>query len=364
MSQQRIGMSKRSPDIPENFQLNRDLDRYVRPLQVQGNIQPTEQNNNAQRHERQIEDRLICVDKIEVNSADELNIGDHVIWHRRIYDHHGIVTNKTDGGQFQVTEAVNTVSGFFSAPIVGGDMASLKQSCIEFDFRENRVSRADYKTHRLPKLVTASLATKIYDESTRRPRLYNYNLITNNCEHFASFCATGKMYSLQVAEFASNSWLRSFISMLKPESRRNKKCIKCVCMPCEDIKSENDLKGGDSIKYLEGYIWHYAVVLKTEKLTSTTMKCLVAHHNSCSPISTKEIETKDIVIRFQDHFYIVKYASPNSGVSEYDPKVVQSRARKMIGKKFSVNECSHFPIWCKVSSDENGLFTQICKTFN
>lgn len=351
------------PDIPENSPLGRALDQ--RRFQREINTQIIRQNNNAQSRDLQIEHRLICVNKIQVNSPDELHIGDHVIWHRRLYDHHGIITEKTDEDQFQVTEATNTGSGFFSAPIVGGNKANLKQSLMEFNFGEDRVSRADYETHhRLPKPDTASLATNIYCESNNRPESYEYNLITNNCEHFATYCATGKMYSLQVAEFVSNGLQSLIRSIFIPESRRNNKtCIKCVCLPYEQIKSKNDVKEGDSIMYVEEHIWHHAVVIKTEKPTNTTMKCLVAHHNSCSPISPKTIETKDIVIRFKNHFYIVKYASPSSGISEYGPKDVQKRARTMIGKKFSVNECTHFPIWCKVLSDRDGLFTQICKTF-
>lgn len=328
---------------------------------------PSRQNNTAQRpDQQQTEDRMICVKYIPVNDATDLDIGDHVVLHRSTYDHHGIITNKRNELTFQITEATNTGSGFFSASIVRGK-ANIRQIWVQFNFQKHRVSVADYTRYRLPKAQTVSLANEIYDESTKRPGSYKYNLITNNCEHFATFCATGKMYSLQVEEFVSNGFKSLIRSLFIHESRRNNEtCLKCIGIPCVNIKSEDDVKKGDIIKYLEVNVWHHAVVIKTysSSPTNKTVNCFVAHHNSCTPLSSKKIETKDIIIRFEDNFYIVNYASSQYGVSEYNPEEVWKRAVDKIGKTFVANECSHFPIWCKIYFDKKDLFKKICKTFD
>lgn len=306
-----------------------------------------------------------------VDSADELNVGDHVVWHRRFYDHHGIITNTKGGCEFEVIESANTTSGFFAASIFRGSIlggkAILKCSSIKFHVKYLSVVHYSY---RFSKTKTAERAKQYYNESRMDPSSYNYNLFTNNCEHFATYCATGKMFSLQVATFLSGSMQSYIESILKPERRRNDvKCVKCICMPCKNIESKNDVNIGDIIKYLKDDIWHYAVVIMTHTHTTKTMKCVVVHHNSCGPFASKTIEREEIVVRFKDLFYKDIYASPDFRGTVYNPNVVQRRALSMIGKqkRFS-NECSHFPIWCKIESCKDvysGTYIQtICSTFD
>lgn len=302
-----------------------------------------------------------------VNSAYDLNVGDHVVWHKRLYDHHGIITGKNDGCQFEVTEATNTTLGFFAASIPGGSIfggkANLTCSSGTITFPASNLSVVLY-SNRFSNKTTAKRARRYYRKSITNPRSYIYNLFTNNCEHFATYCATGKMFSLQVAAIISGVKPSHMRSILRPELRRNNvNCIEYICIPCKSIKSKNDVNKGDIIKYLKDDIWHHAVVIRTHTHTTTTLKCVVAHHNSCAPFSSKKIEREEIVVRFNDLFYKDIYASSDFSVNVYNPDDVHRRALSMIGKqkRFS-NECSHFPIWCKIRSCEDGFLREYFQT--
>lgn len=146
------------------------------------------QTNTAQGRDQQ---RRIRVTQTPVNSSDKLEIGDHVVFHRFFYDHHGIIISK-NGQTFGVIEAKKNEGG----------KVQLAYSEIIFDFEKDKVSVASY-TERYSKQETARRAFCIYDESRKHPGSYIYNVFTNNCEHFATFCATGIRYSLQVADLFS-----------------------------------------------------------------------------------------------------------------------------------------------------------------
>lgn len=158
----------------------------------------TGQTNTAQGRDQQ---SRIRVTKTRVNSSDKLEIGDHVVFHRLFYDHHGIIIDK-NGHTFRVIEAKKEDDSKPMASSLFGGKAQLTCSEIIFDFKKDNVSVASY-TERHSKQETARRAICIYDESRKHPGSYNYNVFTNNCEHFATFCATGIMYSLQVADIFS-----------------------------------------------------------------------------------------------------------------------------------------------------------------
>lgn len=120
-----------------------------------------------------------------------------MVFHRLLYDHHGIITDK-HGQTFEVIEAKK-------------ERGKVQLTCSEiiFDFKKDNVSVATY-SERHSKQDTANRAVCLYEESKKDPHSYTYNLFTNNCEHFATYCATGIMYSLQVADFTSRG-LPSYI---------------------------------------------------------------------------------------------------------------------------------------------------------
>lgn len=145
--------------------------------------------------------------KTRVNSSDELEIGDQVVFNRLIYDHHGIIIDK-NGQTFKVIEAKKADDSN------EGGKAQLACSEIIFDFKKDDVSLFSY-AKRHSKQKTAHWAVCLYEECREHPDAYQYNLFTNNCEHFATFCATGIMHSQQVADFKSYGLPSYIISRLK-----------------------------------------------------------------------------------------------------------------------------------------------------
>lgn len=137
---------------------------------------------------------------------------------------------------------------------------------------------------------------------------------------------------LQVAEFVSDIMQSMMRLILTLEiKRKNRKCIKCICITYENIKIENDVKKRDII-------------------------------------SCKKIETEKIVIQFEDLiFYKDNCASTDFGIRAHDPDVVQIHALTMIGKERCITN-SHFQICFKVifcKNDYSKAYLQnICSDFD
>lgn len=281
---------------------------------------------------------LICVKQTRVYSSEELNIGDHVVFRRTLYDHHGIIVGK-NGKRFNIIEPTK-------ASIFEGK-AKLECSETTFNFEKENVRVVIY-TNRLRNEETAAQAKQIHEESKKDPEYYKYNLFTNNCEHFATFCATGRMYSLQVEDFESRS-LSSYIKeRLKSKVSGKDEQSRCfICIPSKNIESENDVKEGDIIEYVENNIWHHAVVITTLQSTKKTVRCRVAHCTSCDHTSGKKSKKEqDIVIPFKKLFYKLIFESSDLEMDKLED--VASKARKSSMPDFLTNACSQFPIWCKL----------------
>lgn len=186
----------------------------------------------------------ICVTQTRVNSYDELEIGDHLVFHRPFYDHHGILTKKLQG-HFQVVEAAKT----------GPGSIKLKLSWQKLDSKEDGVSVASYLDRIIPRPETVLRALRCYEKSRKDPYFYQYNLFRNNCEHFATYCATGRMYSLQVMDFQSCT-LPSYIKrrLEFKLTGKNEQSENYFCILCENTEIENDVYKGDIITYLDNDI--------------------------------------------------------------------------------------------------------------
>lgn len=302
----------------------------------------------------------MCVKYIPVRSPDEIEIGDHLVFKGSFYDHHGIITDKRKflgqggGYEFQITEPtmpyLKLMAAIGTSKIVGG-IAVISRSWKFIDFDKRNVGVVVYKK-RFSKNLTASLAICIHETFKKKPKSYKYHLLTNNCEHFATYCVTGEMFSLQVAKHTSTVQSLFSIFGLEPEVKR--KCMQYMyCIPCfktVKIQSKKDVKEGDIILYHEQNFWHYAVVFEKQKPKTASVKCSVAHNTSCAQGSCRLIEADLKKIQFNGSFYKLDFTSSKFKV--YDPKVVVNRARNSIGKQmfeFFINQCSSFPIWCKLT---------------
>jgi hypothetical protein len=109
----------------------------------------------------------------------DLNQGDHIYVRRKglLYSHHGIYFGN------------GTVIHFKGAVREKKDPVVIKTDLENF-LSGRKLKRRDYK-RRLPHDETLRIAI---DHLSKK----GYSLAFNNCEHFASYCATGKKRSAQV----------------------------------------------------------------------------------------------------------------------------------------------------------------------
>ena len=114
--------------------------------------------------------------------AKNLAEGDHIYVRRGLHSHHGIYV-----GQGRVIH----FKGEFkekSNPVV-------RETGLEEFLRGGTLRREDHK-HRLPPEETVRRARRLLEGK-------DYSLLRSNCEHMATFCATGKAKSRQVRRAAA-----------------------------------------------------------------------------------------------------------------------------------------------------------------
>ena len=112
-------------------------------------------------------------------SEKDLNLGDHIYVRRLVYSHHGIYAG--DGNVIHYTGEEKEKKD----PLI-------RETDIEAFLKGGKLRRRDYKK-RLPPSETLSLAKKHLSDNS-------YSLVFNNCEHFVTYCATGKRKSRQLRE--------------------------------------------------------------------------------------------------------------------------------------------------------------------
>jgi hypothetical protein len=113
---------------------------------------------------------------------EDLNLGDHIYVKRKLYSHHGIYAG--DGNVIHYSGEVKEKKD----PLVS-------ETGIEDFLKGGKLKRRHYKK-RLPPSETLSMAKKHLSDRS-------YSLTLNNCEHFATYCATGKKKSTQVRKAAA-----------------------------------------------------------------------------------------------------------------------------------------------------------------
>lgn len=117
-------------------------------------------------------------------TAADLLPGDHIYVRRtrRLYKHHGIYVG--DGKVINVTGSIREKVD-----------PEVRETDLSRFLKGGTLKRREYK-ERLPASETLRIARRhISDKS--------YSMIWNNCEHFATYCATGKRMSRQVRKAVS-----------------------------------------------------------------------------------------------------------------------------------------------------------------
>ena len=110
--------------------------------------------------------------------------GDHICVRRRgrFYTHHGIYM-----GNGKVVHFAGSIREKIDPVVQETDLSGFLKGEI--------LRRRDYK-ERLPASETIRIAKEQLSDGS-------YSMIWNNCEHFATYCATGKKKSRQVKRFLS-----------------------------------------------------------------------------------------------------------------------------------------------------------------
>lgn len=302
-----------------------------------------------------------CVKTYKVYSYDQLEPGDHVIFRNPVYDHHAILISKNEES-LEIVEASNS---FFRAVIgflkIYGGKARIRLTKKNVDFAKQNIYVVEYRD-RLSKSLTVEKAKKSVEE-IQKNRNYRYNLFHNNCEHFATNCATSKKFSVQVTKFSLmwKMFWRGGLFGISDESTRNKRLYdnKLICKNCylmngnllsveaKTIESERDIEIGDIIRYTYWNLCHEAVVLKLKKSAKRSVVCSIAHYAFCGPFSYRTIIKEDKEIRFDGQCKKLDYAEYNVYSSEEVVKRAESRVGEQCFAFFS-NDSSHFARWCKL----------------
>ncbi|XP_052083690.1 uncharacterized protein LOC127721043 [Mytilus californianus] len=308
-----------------------------------------------------------CVKAIPVFSSDEIDEGDHIAFAGAIYDHHAIVVAKLANEKFEIIEATNTISGVAIGMFLGRK-ALIGSSVKSFNFAKQNLRVIAYRIRQHSKKDTAERARNFCD-GERKSEAYKYDLFDNNCEHFATYCVTGRKFSIQVTKLrlTGRLFLKSGFLGISNEMKRNEKeydngiiCEKCfdinkrlLDVKLRPIRKAEDVQKGDIIRYSYWNLWHEAVVLSITTINKSNLTCCIAHYAFCGFLSHRTIIEEQLKIKFNGKCAMLEYGPPKYHI--YDPDTVVERAKRRVGEQqfvFFSNDSSHFARWCKLKLEK------------
>ena len=314
-----------------------------------------------------------CVKPVRVFKGEEINRGDHIKFHGRIYDHHAIVVNVTISEKkdykvvVELVNASNTTAGaVYACMRPFASKAKLLSETKKLNLKKIKVMVYKYSDtikHSLPEEIIKRAVTAKSNPD------FHYNLFSNNCEHFTTWCVTGERLSLQIRKIRMIVQLfanRGFQGIGDEALRNTIECEKgMLCKPCfernrkllsvakEPIKSKHDVKIGDIITYKHYRCWHSAVILEIES-HERSLECKIAHYAFRGFHRDRKIREETFRIPFDGSVKVTDFS--NTDYTVYDPEEVVERARSKLGEKrydhFS-NDSSHFSRWCKLKLYRN-----------
>ena len=334
----------------------------------------TSDDNNPELTESSV--CMECVKAIPVCSKEQIKPGDHITFPGRIYDHHAIVVtvayvtkDQSDSEAFiEIVHATNTsVKATLASLHPFGNKARLRQVNEIINFKERKVMVFKYSSDVKPfpsaEIVKRAIAEADADKAGGQGH-FKYNLFRNNCEHFATWCVTGRKLSLQERKFTMVFWMflkRGFYG-ISDEFVRNEKeyesgmlCKNCysrnktlVDVPKKNVMDANDITSGDIIIYNYYFLWHCAVVLGVLKIRKNYVKCQIAHYAFCGLRTHRTIVQEDLIIPLDGSVMVTVYPKK---FNVFPPEEVVERARSRIGEQmfaFFTNDSSTFSRWCKL----------------
>ena len=334
----------------------------------------TSDDNNPELTESSV--CMECVKAIPVRSKEQIKPGDHITFPGRIYDHHAFVVtvayvtkDQSDSEAFiEIVHATNTSAKATLARLHPfGNKARLRQVNEIINFKERKVMVFKYSSDVKPfpsaEIVKRAIAEADADKAGGQGH-FEYNLFRNNCEHFATWCVTGRKLSLQERKFTMVFWmfLKSGFYDISDEFVRNEKeyesgmlCKNCYSrnktlldVPKKKVMDANDITSGDIIIYSYYFLWHCAVVLGVLKIRKNYVKCQIAHYAYCGLMKHRTIVQEDLIIPLDGSVMVTVYPKK---FNVFPPEEVVERARSRIGEQmfaFFTNDSSQFSRWCKL----------------
>ena len=142
-------------------------------------------------------DRLRADEDKQAYVLDDLNRGDHIKWARgKGYAHHAIIVSKN------TNEHTVTVVHFSSVPKEGQSKRFksrgkiVKETLNPFKNKNERLYIVVHANSIPTNLVVKRAESRAQEETQQQ-----YSVFCHNCEHFATWCKTGKSVSRQVSSF-------------------------------------------------------------------------------------------------------------------------------------------------------------------
>ncbi|MCR4898860.1 MAG: lecithin retinol acyltransferase family protein [Acholeplasmatales bacterium] len=120
----------------------------------------------------------------------DLKFGDQIRVNRGFYYHHGIYEDDNHIYQYAAKEGSE----------VSQENALIICTNLKTFAKDGEVEARDYNEEELKKLRPKEEIIKTAKDMLGTG-LGEYNLVTNNCEHFSNYCAFGKKESNQVNDF-------------------------------------------------------------------------------------------------------------------------------------------------------------------
>ncbi|WAR10134.1 hypothetical protein MAR_035210 [Mya arenaria] len=213
-----------------------------------------------------------------------------------------------------ITEEFTIIMQFFSGAVFGlfpfGRKALIKESERSLEFTKDRIHVVVYKKRVFENIKVASRAKAICEAKGTTSK-YDYHLLDNNCEHFATFCVTGKKFSLQVISGTGCQALHERKHICNKCYKLNEPLLNVSTRP---ITSAGDVAPGDIIRYYYGL--HDGVVPETEHSNKTSMKCRIAHYAFCGFFSHRTIKDEEVTVPFDGSLCVHEYKTTDFEVYE------------------------------------------------
>ncbi|XP_063438823.1 uncharacterized protein LOC134719792 [Mytilus trossulus] len=315
-----------------------------------------------------------CIKPVPVKSWKEILPGDHIILRRSFYDHHAILVgvlqpeeDNIDQIELDLIHQTNSIRGAVCACVCRRTLAELKRKTVIVNLKEDMVMVCRYWGRIQPKNheTVVRRATGALEGDKEE---FQYDIVNNNCEHFASWCVTGRRLSIQIRKIRTvyKIFCRSRLRGLGDELLRNKVMFEhgMLCKTCFErnekmldvtrkiVRRKDDIQKGDIILYKYYRILHCSVVLDVVSRKDTYIKCNIAHYAFNGPfgiLRRKIIQSETLKCSLNGSFSVFEYSSGE--FNTYEPDEVVCRAKKRMEEKmfaYFSNDSSHYARWCKL----------------